>query len=217
MKRRVSGGVGRSDPSGFVAARERDCRRGRAAARRSARECRRRHQRRATSASAWSCACGSVSRACGPLIRRPLRRDLCRPEGRRYRRSSLDQLGQRADAQAVAVGIQPADVEQRRRESGGARAGDVDVIEIADVHRRRGVARPTARARSERSADPASRRPSWYESKITSNDVVSPSRSNARCSVPFAFDSTTRRSPPARSAASAGSTSSGTVSQRLYV
>jgi hypothetical protein len=44
---------------------------------------------------------------------------------------------------------------------------------------------------------------------------VSPRRSNARCSTPLAFDTTTSFKPSAESRCSAGTTSAGTNSQRL--
>jgi hypothetical protein len=45
-----------------------------------------------------------------------------------------NQFGQRSDAKAVAIRIQPRNVQQCGSETGGARAGDVDVVEVADVH-----------------------------------------------------------------------------------
>jgi len=108
--------------------------------------------------------------------------------------SRAHQLGQGPDAQAVALRIQAADVEQHRRQAGGARAGDVHVIQIADVH----VVAASAPERSSaiwKKRGWVSRRPRCDESKTTSNDEVKPSRSKARCSVPLAFGHTTRRSP----------------------
>ena len=46
--------------------------------------------------------------------------------------------------------------------------------------------------------------------------AVNPTRSNMRCSTPFAFDTTTSFRSSAESRWSAGTTSPGTTSQRLW-
>jgi hypothetical protein len=43
------------------------------------------------------------------------------------------ELSEGSHPQTIGVGVQPDDVEQHGRDAGGARADDVDVVQVADV------------------------------------------------------------------------------------
>src|SRR5262245_45304923 len=49
---------------------------------------------------------------------------------------NVHQLPERSHAHAVCVRVQPSLIEQHRTDAGGARADDVDVIDVANVDRR---------------------------------------------------------------------------------
>ena len=134
------------------------------------------------------------------------------------RRPLLEPVGegvQRRHTPAVHVQVQARAVEEDRLDAGGAGAPHVRLVQVPDMHRRLRTGIHPRRASSKNRGSGFSTFSS-QESSTMSTSGRRPMRSKSARTVPFAFETTARRSPSARIRRSASGTSSGMLSQRFW-
>ena len=130
-------------------------------------------------------------------------------------RTERRQLGERGDPEHARRRVERSvAVDQHRGQARRARAADVGLDVVADVQRLLRRSRPRARARARRSPGPAwAPRPRPRRARRRAA-ALSPVASSCSCSETSQLETTTSRTPAARSARSAG-TASGNGSKRI--